>query len=252
MISVIFKKEMRIFFRSSMTYVFFGLFTLLLGWIFFNHLSNFVSSVQKVPISMRNQYDFSNNVILKTFGNINFLLLFLAPLFSMRVFAEEFTNRTIYIYYTAGVTLYEILIGKYLALTFQGLLLLSTTLFFPFSLSNLNISDTSFIVTGFVGLGLNMTCFLGLGLLASSLSQNLFLSAFLAFIFVLFSWMMSLFSQVSDNYTVSEIFKYLSVNHHFENFAKANIALSDICFYITFITIILFLTKKVLELRREV
>ena len=170
----------------------------------------------------------------------------------MRAFSEEFTNRTIFLYYTAGVTTYELVIGKYLALTFQGILLLSTTLFFPFSLSNLNISDTSFIITGFIGLVLNMTSFLGLGLLASSISQNLFLSAFLAFVFVLFSWMMSLFSQVSENYTLSEIFKYLSVNHHFENFAKANIALSDICFYITFITVLLFLTKKVLELRREI
>jgi hypothetical protein len=72
----------------------------------------------------------------------------------------------------------------------------------------------------------------------------------MGFVLVLFSWMFAMFSHMTDNYLLSEIFKYLSVNHHFENLAKGKVATSDFVFYISFISFALVLLKTRLKARK--
>lgn len=249
MISIILKKELKVFFRSPIAYVIAGLFSLIVGWIFFNQLMHFVDGVQKIPVSMRNQYDFANEVVIKLFGNVNFLLLFITPLISMRCFSEEYRVGTIDLYFSSSVSDYELIFGKVISIIVQGIFLLMTTLIFPLFLGNINLTDSSFIFTGYIGLILNMSCFICLGCLASSLGKNQLVTAFVAFILILFTWMMTMFSQLTNNYIFSEVLKFLSINNHFENFVKGNISLSDISFYISFMVISLLLLKKRLEAR---
>ncbi|MBT4791630.1 MAG: ABC transporter permease subunit [Halobacteriovoraceae bacterium] len=250
MIRAILFKELRVFFRSPLAYIIAGLFSLIVGWIFFNQLSYFVENIQKIPVAMRNQYDFSNEVVIKFFGNINFLLLFITPLVTMKIFSEEFKEGTIDIYYTSAVSDYELILGKFLSVIVQGLFLLATTFIFPFFLSNIQLSDVSFIFTGYIGLVLNFTCYAALGCLASSLTRHQILSALMAFILILFIWMMTMFAQMTSNYLFSEILSFISINKHFENFVKANIFISDITYYMSFITLILLLIKKRLGMRQ--
>ncbi|MFT6630268.1 MAG: ABC-2 type transport system permease protein [Bacteriovoracaceae bacterium] len=249
MIRVIFLKEIKVFFRSPITYVIAGLFTLLVGWLFFNQLVYFVENIQKVPVSMRNQYDFANEVVIKLFGNVNFLLLFIAPIMAMRSFSEEYREGTIDLYFTSPVADYELIIAKYLSVVVQGLFLLSTTLIFPFFLSNLDVTDTSFIFTGYLGLVLNLVCFTGLGCFASTLGKNQLLAALAGFVLVLFSWMIAMFSQMTSNYLLAEILRFLSINHHYENFVKGNISLADVSFYMSFIMLNILMMKKRIEVR---
>lgn len=249
MIKTILLKELKIFFRSPITYAIAGLFTLLIGWLFFNQLVYFVENIQKIPISMRNQYDFSNEVVIKLFGNVNFLLLFISPIIAMKSFSEEYREGTMDLYFSSPVADYELIIAKYLAVVAQGSFLIGTTLIYPFFLSNLDITDTTFIFTGYIGLLLNLFCFTGLGCLASSLSRNQLLSALAGFVFVLFTWMLGMFSQMTSNYMVSEILRFLSINHHYENFVKGNISFADISFYLSFITLNILFMKKRIEVR---
>ena len=74
------KKEMKDAFSSPLVYVLCGLFTLIIGWLFFNYL---IQSKQMTSTTM------SQTVIAPIFGNINFIFIFLAPLLTMRSFAEE-------------------------------------------------------------------------------------------------------------------------------------------------------------------
>lgn len=199
---------------------------------------------------MRNQYDFANEVIIKLYGNVNFLLLFIIPIISMKSFSEEYRNQTMDLYFSSPISDYELVIGKYLAVVAQGTLLILTTAIYPLFLSNLNISDTSFIYTGYLGLFFNVLCFSGLSCLASSLGTNQIFAALAGFIFVLFAWMTSMLAQMTSNFVLSEFFKFISVNHHFENFVKGNISLSDFSFYISFIILSLLILKKRIESRR--
>ena len=250
MISTIYLKEIRSFFRSPMAYIIAGLFALIMGWMFFNQLVYFADNVQKLPLNMRHEYDFANQVIVKLFGSINFILLFMTPILAMKSFSEELRDGTIELYYSSPVSDLEVIFGKYFALITKGAFLISTTFILPIFLGKVNVNDYSFVISGYLGLWLNFCCFAALSMFASSLTKNQVLAAIIAFVLVLFSWMFAMFSQMSDNYLLSEIYKYLSVNHHFENLAKGKLILSDFIFYISFISFILVALRVRMKARR--
>ncbi len=250
MISIILKKELKVFFRSPMAYIIAGLFTLIIGWMFFQQLNYFVLNIQKLPLSMRNQYDFANEVIIKLLGNINFIFLFLVPILGMKVFSEEYKEHTMQIYDSSPISDFELILGKYLSLTIQCYLILGITLVYPILLSNLELSDAFFVITGYLGLMFNIACYCALTCFASAITANQIVASLIAFVFILASWMTSLVAQISSDYFTSKIFSYISVNDHFENFVKANISLSDLCFYFSFILFSLLLLKKRLEIRQ--
>ena len=249
MINIIFKKEVSSFFRSPIAYVVLGLFSLIVGWMFFNQLTYFLQNIQKLPVHMRHDYDFSNEVIIKIFGNINFLLLFMTPILTMRIFSEEFREGTIDLFFGSKTSDFELILGKSLAIIFQGGVLISTTLIFPFMLGNINLSDYSFLITGYLGLFLNFVFFSTIGCVASSLASNQITAALMGFVGILGSWMIAVLSQFSSHYIGTQIFTFLSVNHHFENLVKGYISLSDISFYFCAYMLGLLLMKKRLEVR---
>lgn len=240
---------MKSFFRNPLGHIITGLFCLIVGWMFLHQLDYFVTTIQKLPLHLRDQYDFTNQVIIKLFNNINFLFLFITPVLSMKIFSEEFRERTIELYQSSPVTDYEIVLGKYFALLSQGLYLILMTSVYPFMLGNIDVSDLSFLLTGYLGLILNLSSFLALGLLSSSLSGNQVISALAGFVSILLIWIVGWFGQLAGDYFSSKILNFLSVNFHFTHFLKGMFSLSDISFYVCFISFILFLTKKRLEIR---
>lgn len=249
MIFLIVKKELKSFFRSPMGYVVSGLFCLVVGWMFMHQLEHFINNVQKVPVHMRNQYDFTNEVIIKLFSNVNFLLLFLTPILGMRSFSEEYRDKTIDLYFSSPISDFEIVIGKYIALLLQGCFLISMTFIYPLVLGNLEVSDLSFLFTGYAGLFFNFACYAVISVFASSLSHNQILSALGGFVMILLVWILGWFGQSSSNYLVSQILNYCSVNYHFTHLLKGTVYLSDFVFYMSFITIGILMTKKRLESR---
>ena len=68
---------LRNFFRHPITYLIAGVYTLIIGWLIFSQISYFAQNIQVLPTDLRTQYDFSNQVIIKLFGNINFISVFL-------------------------------------------------------------------------------------------------------------------------------------------------------------------------------
>src|SRR5690606_490971 len=106
------------------------------------------------------------------FGNINFLFLFVAPIMTMRLFAEEKRDHTLELYYASPLKDYQLVLGKYFASLVMGLFLLSTTLVFPYIMSTARLEDFSFVYCGYLGLVLNMSCYFAIGLFASSVTSN--------------------------------------------------------------------------------
>lgn len=247
MIALIMKKDLASFFKSPLAYVLAGLFSLITGWIFFNLLVTFVENTQQLPGQYRGQLDFVNQVVVKLFGNINFLLLFICPIVTMRSFAEEKKEATLDLYFTAPVKDYELVIGKYLANVLMVFFLLITTFIFPLILWTIKVSDFSFVFSGYLGLFLNTMCYVAIGTLASSLTQNQIIAALISFVIVMGLWMISWGVQISTNYFYVQFFKYMTVVNHFEMFVKGIIGLSDIVYYLSFILLSIFLTKKVIE-----
>ena len=249
MIGVIALRELKCFFKSPLAYVIAGIFTLTMGWIFFNLLVEYVEKVQNIPGIQDGQWGFINGVVLKLLGNINFMFLFLSPIITMRLFAEENRESTIDLYYAAPIGDYQIVLGKYLASVIMGIFLLSTTLLFPLVFQTVQLESFSFVYTGYLGLFLNILCYFSIGIFASALTNNQIVAALVSFVLIMSLWMLNWVAQVSSNYLLVEIFQYLSVVNHFEMLAKAKLGISDLIYYFSIVTFFIFATKKVIESR---
>ena len=249
MIFLVFKKEMISFFRNPLGHVITGIFLLIVGWMFLHQLDYFVTNVQKIPAHLRSQFDFTNEVVIKLFSNINFIFLFIMPILSMRFLSDEYREKTIELYFSSDISDFQLVFAKYLSAICQGGYLILLTLIYPIMMGNLDLGDSIFLFTGYLGLLLNMATFMALGLLASSLSKHQLICALVGFFLVLCCWIIGWFAQLSNNYFASLILNHLSLNFHFTNFLRGQISLSDITFYFSIIFTALFLTKKRLESR---
>lgn len=249
MILLVAKKELKSFFKSPMAYIIAGLFATITGYIFYNLLISFVENTQNIPGRNSSQLDFINTVIIQLFSNINLFLLFICPILTMRMFAEEKRESTIDLYFAAPIKDFQIVLGKYIAAVVMGLFLLSLTLLFPMILWTIKVSDFSFVFSGYLGLIFNMISYLALGLFASSVTSNQIVAAVISYVGIMAFWMISWASQISTNFIYSEFFKYLTMVRHFEMFMKGMASTADFIYYLSFIFIWLFLTKKVLESR---
>ena len=91
--------------------------------------------------------------------------------------------------------------------------------------------------------------FLAIGMLTSSWTQNQIIAAVSAFGISLLLWFLGAASGQATG-SSAQILKYLSLNTHYESYAKGLLSLSDSLYYISLIGLLLFLTIRSLETRR--
>jgi ABC-2 type transport system permease protein len=205
--------------------------------------------VQNLPQQIRGQWGFINEVLLKLFGNVNFLLLFIAPVLTMSSFAKEKADETLNLYFASPCRDWDIVLGKFISIMVYFSFLIATTLIFVFILNMTGLTEFSIVWSGYLGLFLNLFCYVSLGLYVSSCTQNQVIAAMGTFVGILGIWFLSWGSQITNNYIIMQILKYLSIVSHFEQIAKGVLPLASLCFYMSFTFIFLYLTKKVLESR---
>ena len=97
MLSVI-RKEWRSYFATPIGYVFIAIFWLLGAAFFF--LYNILAATANLS---------------SLFGNLSYLFMLIVPLLTMRLFSEERKQKTDQLFYCAPVTLWSVVLGKFLA-----------------------------------------------------------------------------------------------------------------------------------------
>lgn len=248
-ILIIAAHDLKRYYKSSLFYIITALFSLIVGWGFFNLLVNYVEHTQNLPESVVGQVTFVQAVVFRLFGNINFVLLFLTPLISMRLIAEEKKQKSLEFLLTAPVTNTQIVLGKYLASLVIVLSILATTFIFPIILKLSGMNEVGNIVSGYLGVTFNSALYLALGILASSLTENQIVAAIMAVISVLFLWMISMASMSTSNFYLAELYRYLGLVDHFDALVRGLFRLSDVMYFVSFIFFSLFATVKVMDAR---
>lgn len=248
-IFILWKRELKSYFSSPMAYIISGLFIFLIGVIFFNLLVGFIDNTQRLALQLGREASFLDHVIRKLFGNMNFIFVLLTPLLTMRLFAEEKRQHSIELLYTAPLSSWQIVIGKYLAVFTVVLFMISLTLIYPVMLIPSGFEDFTVLFSGYLGVIFNVLCFLAIGILASSLTENQIVAAILTVVTVMLFWLVAWFSQITDNFMLAQIYKYLSMIDHFDNFTRGTITTSDLIYHFSFIGIGLYLTKLSLDSR---
>jgi ABC-2 type transport system permease protein len=182
-------------------------------------------------------------------SNVSVLFLFVVPMISMRLLAEEQRTGTIELLLTNPVQEWQIVLGKFVASILLVGVMVGLTLLYPLFLFVFGNPDRGPIVAGYVGVLLQAAAFLAVGLWASSLTENQIVAAVLAFIFLLVLWLSDNLGQ-SLGGTVGSIVSYTSVINHFQDFPQGVINTKDVIYYLTMVAAGLVLSTLSLQSRR--
>src|SRR5262249_54115480 len=150
----VFKKEFRLYFVSPIAYVVLAIFALVAGWFFYNVFSFYTLISMQAAMNPMAGRDMSvtEGVLRPLFQNISVILLFLLPLLTMRLFAEEKRSGTIELLLTYPVRDGEVLMGKYLAALAVFLGMLTLTLVYPVLVAWTAQLEWGPLASGYLGL----------------------------------------------------------------------------------------------------
>jgi ABC-2 type transport system permease protein len=182
-------------------------------------------------------------------SNVSVLFLFVVPMISMRLLAEEQRTGTIELLLTNPVQEWQIVVGKFLSSILLLLVMVGLTLLYPLFLFIFGNPDQGPILTGYVGVVLQAAAFLAVGLWASSLTENQIVAAVLAFVFLLVLWLSDNLGQ-SLGGTIGTVVSYTSVINHFQDFPQGVINTKDVLFYLSMVAAGLVLSTLSLQTRR--
>lgn len=235
------KKELGEYFTSPLIYILSALYIFLMGWLFFNYL---VNAKQLTTMTM------TQTVLRPIFGNMNFILIFLVPLFTMRLIAEERKFGTLNLLLISELSSSQIILGKIIAAFTSICFMLSFTLIFPVILAMSGYSDWGVVSTNYLGILGQVICYLAVGLFASSITENQIVAALLGFCILLGIMLLALTAQAIHNPLLGDLISYFSLALHFEPFTRGSIRSYDIFYFFSFFSFFFFLTVQSLESRR--
>jgi len=244
---VIFTKEMKSYFASPIAYLLLTIFADIFGFFFYTFTRLFVLQGMQMQMMGRGMpMDVNEQVIRPLLSNASVLGLFLIPMITMRLYAEEKRSGTIELLMTSPVRDLEIVLGKWLA----ALVLYAAIL----GISGINMGilfafgrpDWKPVLVGFLGLLLQGGCLLAVGIFISTLTRNQIIAGGATFAVCLMLWVLDWVSAY-DQSAWAKVVSYLSVVTHFEPFSKGVIDTKDVIFYLSMIFLGLFLTVRSVE-----
>ncbi len=241
----VFRKELYGMFMSPIFYVV-GFIFLVISAIFFELLlAQLVMVSFQVAEHPELMGEFSMmELLLRYFlGNLSVVMLFIAPLLTMRLYAEERKSGTIELLFTYPVTDAAAVAGKFAACLTALSVLIAATLPGVIAVALISTPAWKVILSGYAGMFLLGAAFLSLGTFASTLTRNQIIAAVISFGVLLVLWFTG-GAKAWAGPTWGSVLEYVSVSKHFEGLSKGLIDSRDILFYLVFTAFFLFLTLR--------
>ena len=239
-ITTVCKRELRSYFATPVAYVFIVIF-LVLSSAFTFYLGGFYE---------RGQAD-----LLPFFNFLPWLYLFLVPAVSMRLWSEERKSGTIELLLTLPITMWQAVMGKFLAAwTFIGIALALT---FPLwiTVNYLGDPDNGVIFASYLGALLMAGSFLAIGSCISAATRNQVV-AFILTVVACFVLVMAGFPLVLDAFRswapqgLVDAIAGLSFLTHFASISKGVIDLRDLLYFVLMIGFWLYASAIVMDLKK--
>ena len=182
------------------------------------------------------------------FAVMEFMFVFLVPLLTMRIFAEEKASGTMEFLMTTPTSNTSIVLGKYLGSFLFFSLLLGMTVVYYLVIEYFGQPDRWPIVTGFLGLWLEGGLFVAIGILTSSWTRSQVAAAITSYaILFLVYFSASFIPYVPETFV--PVVRYISTLTHAANFSVGLITLADAVYYLSGIGLCLVLTRISVENR---
>lgn len=244
---IICRKEMRSYFVSPIGYAVIVLFAFIFGVVFYLATHDFANYAFRAQMMGGGQSTNVNDQIIRPIlGFAGTVFLFLIPMITMRLFAEEKRNGTIELLLTSPLEDFGIVLGKWLGALLLYICALGVSLVDLALLFAWGKPDWKPVAVAYLGLLLQGACLLALGAFISLLTSNQIVAGGITFFASLLLYMLSWFTNFEDA-RFSKVLNYLSIVTHMENFSKGIVDLKDVVFYVSFIFLALFLTLRQME-----
>lgn len=234
----VYRHELHSYFTTPVGYIFLIMYTFLAGVVY-------------VFVNIADQSSASMNLL---FSGMQLPFMLLAPLITMRLFAEERRMRTDQLIFTAPVRVSAVVLGKALAaFTLMGLAM-ALTLLFPLAVSpwaQLSLRQVLTVWLGYFLLGMAM---LSVGVWISALCLNQVSAAVLTLgvNLVLYLAEHYILPQMSAGYLapVRALLAWLPSAARLSGFSNGVIGLADVIYFLTFAALMLFFTDRAIMHRR--
>ncbi|HLO47768.1 MAG TPA: ABC transporter permease [Kamptonema sp.] len=253
-IIAIYRKELQSYFFSPLAYAIAAIFWFVTGLFL---VAILISPDGLIPqVARLDQQGISEAIdvpyeFLQAFlGIMGSISLFILPMLSMGLYAEERKRGTLELLATSPLTNWAVAVGKLLGvLTFYITMLLPLIACEAIALSSSNPAfPPAVFFLGHGGLILLAAAVLSLGMFISSLTESTILSAILTFALVLLLWIMKVASSIGG--PVGKALGHLALLTHYTNLVKGIVDTSSLVMFASYIILGVFLTAQFIDVLR--
>lgn len=229
----IYKRELNSYFTSPIGYVFIAIFLAISGGVF----------------TMTTLFAMSSDTT-EYFTYMLFLYVVLVPLLTMKSFSEERKAKTEQLLLTAPVTIFGMVIAKFLAAMTLFAACQTVAALALFILSAYAKIKVAVILGSWFALLLVGMAFVAVGLFISALTENQLAAAVATVGVLLLFLLISYVNSFINVYWIRFIFDCLSVWSRFQNFTQGVFDVAGLFYYLSVAAVFLFLTIRIYDKRR--
>jgi len=252
----VYRKEMGQYFVSPIAYVVVGVFLFLSAYLFNFFVNEAIRQAlqmeaQSMRYGMPPDIDMPSEVMRAFFSSLWWFILFITPMLTMGVYAEERKRGTMELLMTSPITETQVVLGKFLAsLTLFAIMLLPTVSYLIFLLLHSDpMPPWRVLLGGYAGVFLLGASLLALGAFLSSLTENQIIAALLSFAGA-FGLLLLYMGARDASSTTGQVLQYISPIGHYEDFTRGIVDTSSLIYYASFIFLFVFLTVRSVDSMR--
>ena len=251
-IMAIIMKEIRIYFTTPLAFVVLTVFAFVSSFFFLRLLGDFqrqVAVATQMNPEMLQYMNFTDRVLVQEFANIAVIFVFVVPVLSMRLIAEERRTRTFELLRSNPVTPLQIVIGKYFAALVIVFIMVAVVAIYPllvWAYSDVGGPAWATVFTGLLGLLLLGATFMSVGLLVSSMTKSQAIAWFITWCLLMLLWMVGWAASDASG-VARDILSELSAIEHIRGFVAGRIHIKDTVYYVSLTGLGLFLSHRALE-----
>jgi ABC-2 type transport system permease protein len=247
-------RELRSLFVSPVAYGVLSLFAILAGLFFVLGLAAFDTWVRQLmqfqAMDQLQELNLNDHLLANFYDTMSVVLLFLIPGITMGVFAAEKTNGTQELLLTSPLTIWDIVLGKFLGAAAFVALLVALVACFPALLFLYGDPEPGKTWAGLLGLLLVGWVYTAIGCFASSLTRSQVIAFLIAFVLLLCMLLLPAIADLGlmgEAEGVGRALRWLSTGEHFQQLLKGLVDTSDLAYFAVVIGSVLLLTRAAVE-----
>ncbi|MBQ9959484.1 MAG: ABC transporter permease [Oscillospiraceae bacterium] len=231
--TTILRREIKAYFSSPIGYILLAAFWALSGWYFY------ASVLLTATAELRSVYS--------AMGTIS---MFLIPMMTMRLFSEDKRLRTEQALLTAPISIWELVLGKFLSAVCIYAVNVGIALVFGITVTVFAPVEWLVVIGLFVGMMMFGSAMISIGMFISALTENQIVAAIGTFAALLFLGILDTVAELVNVGFVKDVLYAISFNDRFNGFTLGMLQLRDVVFFLSVMLLFCYFTTRVFERRR--